>query len=491
MFGYSGVQRSPFAFQTLRVLSILKIALIFMKLFFFLAILLTKISCVYAQADAGTFDEPYVSPEAGLSSANASAPSSPISDSSVQKQPAADEGAFYEPYESPELGLSKSKLPIKAYFDQGIWFAGGGNTLRVGGDIQIDGREYFQYSNQPPNFRIRRARMIFEGTLQNTFGFFVAPLFIRDVVIMHQVFIETVRPLYAKWRFGLFKEPFSLESTRSDLLVDFNERSIGIINFLQTADVGIMLFGTFWKKKIEYGVGVFNGRGILLENNSKKEYIGRVVYAPFLGSKGILDQFYIGASASTSHQYDNLTDLPFVTGADTIFWLWTGDGETPTIWNDVRNRWGADFEWYYGSFACRAEYLGVDWGTIKQGCREAHFSAEHGYIEVTYILTGEKKVRNAFVIPKHNFNLCTLRGGAWEIAGRYQVLVLDPASLHKGIARGSSEVKGFTLGLNIYFNPYVLSRLNWEYLHFNNKVRWHEHWIKGESVFIARIQAVF
>lgn len=467
-----------------------------MKFLFFLIVLCAEFSCVYAQADADAFYESYESPETGLAAANSSTPSSnsssdSASQASSQKSSPSDADAFYEPYESPEEGLSKSKLPVKAYFDHGIWFEGGGNTLRVGGDIQIDGREYFQYSNQPPNFRIRRARMVLEGTLQDTFGFFVAPLFTRDVVIMHQVFIETIRPLYAKWRFGLFKEPFSLEGTRPDLLVDFNERSIGIVNFVQLEDVGIMLFGTFWKKKIEYGVGVFNGRGKLLENNSKKEYVGRVVYAPFLGSKSLLDQFYVGVSLSTSHQDENLTNLPFVTGADTIFWLWTGDGDTPTIWNDVRNRWGADFEWYYGSFACRAEYLGVDWGKIEQGCKEAHFSAEHGYIEVTYVLTGEKKVRNEFVIPKHNFDLCTLKGGAWEIAGRYQVLVLDSASLRKGIARGASEVKGFTLGLNIYFNPYVLSRINWEYLHFNNKVRWHDHWIKGESVFIARLQAVF
>lgn len=471
---------------------------------FFLTVLFTEIPCAYAQSGADAFYEPYESPEAGLSSsanssstatdASGNSPSTSDSTTSTAQttSSSADRDAFYEPYEAPEAGLSQSHLPVKIYYNRGVWFKGGGNTLRIGGDLQVDGRAFFQYSNQPPNFRIRRARVVLEGTLQDTFGFFVAPLITtRDPTTLQQAFIETIRPLYARFRFGLFKEPFSLEATRSDLLIDFNERSIGIINFLQIEDIGAMLFGSLWKGKLEYGMGVFNGRGRQLENNSKKEYVGRLVYAPFLGSKGLLDQFYLGISGSTSHQRENLTGFTFVTGADTIFWIWTGDDEFPTIWDDVRNRWGADFEWFYGSFACRAEYLGVDWGTIEQGSERAHFSAEHGYIEVTYLLTGEKKIRNELVVPKHNFNLCTLKGGAWEIVGRYEVLTLDPASLNKGIAIGTTEVKGFTLGLNLYFNPYVVTRIDWEYFHFKEKVRWEDHWITGESVLIGRLQAVF
>lgn len=423
----------------------------------------------------------------------------------------------------------KKELPVQSHYDRGFWFKGGGNTLRVGGDMEIDARSFLKHSNVESDFRIRRARIYLEGTWQDTFGFLLVPLFTSfdNVVFLQYCYIETLYPKYARLRMGLFKEPFSLEALRSDLLIDFNERSLVIQNFAQIEDYGAMVFGTFWDDKVEYGVGLFNGRGRrLLENNSKKEYIGRIVYAPFLGSKGMLDQLYFGFSAATSHQFENLNGSVFTTGPGTIFWRWRDLNRNFLIrWDDNRNRIGGDFEWFYGSFALRSEFLFVDYGRIydrpadvyevyksfysgvspsSQNSyissayisetrpsyyrRYTHFRSHGGYLEATYILTGEKKERNKWVIP---FDPYPCGWGAWEIAVRYDRIELDRDPLRKGFAIGTSQVDGFVFGINNYMNAFVEAKIDWFYYHFKDRVKLDKHSIDGESVIIGRLQGVF
>lgn len=433
-------------------------------------------------------------------------------------------------HDAPKEEAKAKEIPVHSHYDRGFWFSGGGNTLRVGGDMEIDGRYFLRHSNQESDFRIRRARIYLEGTWQDTFGFLVVPLFTSfdNVFFLQYCYIETLHPKYARLRFGLFKEPFSLEALRSDLLIEFNERSLIIQNFAQIEDYGVMVFGTFWNDKIEYSVGVFNGRGRrFLENNSKKEYVGRVVYAPFLGTHGILDQLYFGASASTSHQFENLNTFVFSTGPGTIFWRWTDVVERGFLirWDDERTRLGGDFEWFYGSFALRSEFLFVDYGNIydrpadvyniyesfytgvspsSQNSyissayisetrpayhrRHTHFHAHGGYMEATYILTGEKKERNKWVIPFHPY---PCGWGAFEIAARYDRLELSREPLRKGFAIGTSRVDGFVLGVNNYWNAFVEAKIDWFYYRFKDRVKFNKHSIKGESVIIARVQGVY
>lgn len=377
-------------------------------------------------------------------------------------------------------------LPVEIYYDQGFWMKGGGNRLRVGGDLQVDARSYFIYSNAPSNFRIRRARIELEGTIQDSFGFLFVPYFFTHAHPTFQyAYIETLKPQTARLRFGLFKEPFSQQALRSDLLIEFNERSLGIFNFIHGEDIGLMLFGSLWDERIEYGIGIFNGRGRHLENNSKKEYVGRVVYAPFLKSKGPFKSLYLGVSGSTSHQYEDLSNHTFHTSADTIFWIW----KEGVRWDDKRNRWGVDFEWLYNSFSLRAEYLSIHWGKItKDSCQQAHFKAESAYIEACYVLTGEKKERFRPLIPFSNF---PNGSGAWEIAGRYEYLSLDPDSLKRNLAKGTGYLHGFVLATNFYLNPFMVFKVDWQRYFFKEAVRWGKHKIEGESVMIIRLQALF
>ena len=155
---------------------------------------------------------------------------------------------------------------------------------------------------------------------------------------LHFAWLESQHLAYARFRVGLFKEPFSMEGLRSDQYWDFVERSLGVANFLQLEDVGAMLYGKFGESRIEYGVGVFNGRGRSTENNPDKEYVGRLVVAPFRGWAGLFDDLYVGVSASALGQEEVLGGGGFQTGAGTRFWRWSSGPDAVVDDDRVRRR---------------------------------------------------------------------------------------------------------------------------------------------------------
>lgn len=404
-----------------------------------------------------------------------------------------DPSVAYDYPNAPDV-TSTHRIPIGVYYDDGIWFKAGKLKLTIGGDLQIDARAFLRHSTEDSNFKIRRARLLIQGSWGDLFGFSIVPIFHTSVFNSNSsanlqfAFIETLKPEYARLRLGLFKEPFSLEALIPDLLYEFNERSLGTINFVHIDDIGIMLYGSIFRDRFEYGFGVFNGRGVFEENNSKKEFVGRIVLAPFLHNRGTLDRLYFGFSASISHQDENITDTTFRTGGGTFFWKWTGIDNQPVEWDDDRRRLGCDMEWYFGSMVLRGEYLYNNWGKVESGGHKAHFQTHSAYVEGAFILTGEKKERRQWVVPKQDF----LDGwGAWELIGRYEFLSLDPKSLHKKLAIGTSYINGYVIGLNVYLNAFVALKVDFEHYEFKEKVHLDKHRIGGESVIITRLQGVF
>lgn len=393
-------------------------------------------------------------------------------------------------------------LPVETYFNRcygsqsrGFWFGGGGNTFRSGGNIEIDNVSFFQHSNNPCNFRIRRTRLIFEGTFQNTFRYYIRPLWSYNALRLEQGYMETMRPDFFKIRFGLFKEPFSLEAIREDLLVDFNERALWIRNFLSPYDTGLMFYGILGKGALEYRLGVFNGTGFNIETNSKKEWVGRIVLAPFLLSERFWKQTYFGVSGSVSRQQDIISGTTYTTAADTIFWEWGGTSAAPLLFTGMRKRFGADFEYYYRSFAAHTEYFYGSLSDISQTkgkiTTTTHLRTHSYYVEASFILTGETKVRDQWVIPFHNFDLCGNGGGAWEIAVRFESLRFNSDPLIKKLAIGTKKIEGYIVGINWYFNPYTELKIDYEHFKFSNSIEVTTHKIDSESVLITRLQCEF
>lgn len=393
---------------------------------------------------------------------------------------------FHPEAEGPAAQLSYKK---------GFYFKYGENTLLINGYVQADGYAFLRHSNEKSRFLIRRGRVNFEGSFQNSFRVYISTNWTIPSVNLNKAYVDTLGPKYARLTVGIFNEPFSLEALLPDEAVDFIERTPGTINFIQTQDAGIMVYGSVLEDRFNYAAGVFNGTGHFPENNSKKEYVSRIVLVPFLLEKdSFFNQTYLGFSGSSSHQRTNLSNTFFITGAGTKFWIW----DDFVSLDAVRNRTGADIEWFYGPLVIRAEYLYVNWGKIRKTDthphRFAHFSAESAYLEALYILTGEKKIRNELVQPRSNVKLnCDGWSGygAWEVGLRYDILSLNPDALKKKLAKGSSRIHGIWAGVNWYLNPFFLVQVNWARYFFEDKIIINNHTIRGEQVLLGRFQGIF
>lgn len=370
--------------------------------------------------------------------------------------------------------------------NEGMWLKGFGETMRIGGYLQIDSYIFPNPNEGLFEFLVRRARFYVTGEIEGLFGYMFQARWdrLKDPTL-HYAYVDTLVPKYARVRVGLFKEPFGLEAEYSDLYLTFINRSLFTINYLQIEDVGVMLFGSLLDKSLEYGVGIFNGRGRHHENNQQKEYVGRLVWSPFHCQDSVLKKLYLGVSFSTGHQDETCLDN-FITGVFTPFWKWKKHVEV----HHARNRWGGDISWYHGPASVMTEWIHVDWGDLHHRSKTERFTGYGWYAEAAYVITGETKPRNALLIPTQPVDF-RCHWGAWELAARYQMFHADKKVLDAGFAKGANAVEGFTLGVNWYLNRLMVFRFNWERLHFNKKIKIRSHFVHQQSAILLRLQAEF
>ncbi len=369
---------------------------------------------------------------------------------------------------------------------EGFTFKTPVESLNIGGYVEVDTRVFLGPTSSKSTFLIRRARMFMTGILYKHFSFMLMPRWDRlESFELHYAWIETLHPTWAQIRVGLFKEPFSLEALTADLFLTFVERSLIVRNFCQIEDIGIMVYGDFLSDRIAYSIGMFNGRGRRIDNNNNKEIVGRLVYRLFDLRK--YGQFHLGISGSGGRHDEDLSETFFVTEEDTRFWEWQNGVEV----HSTRIRWGMDVEWLVGPFEFRAEYLYANWGKIERYYRSKNFEAQGGYVQCSYILTGEEKPRNNPVIPKYNYDPYNDHWGAWEIGLRYEVFYASKAMIDEDFAKGANDLHGPTFSLNWYLNPRIVMKLDGQHLWFNRTVFFNSHRFNQESVIVWRVQCLF
>lgn len=384
----------------------------------------------------------------------------------------------------PEVQQTPSPANMMPIYDEGYWLIAPGKKMRIGGLLEIDGHFFTHFDGNNTTFLIRRARLFLTGNVHENFNYMIMGKWDFEKAGLEFAWIESLKPSFVQIRVGLFKQPFSLEQSYSDTYWDFDERSVGAINFIHIRDIGVMAYGLFAKDCIEYGLGVFNGNGDSLDNNNNKDIVGRIGFYPFYATNNAFKNLGISFSGSVGRNNENLSSTNFITGADTAFWKWN-DAKVGAR----RTRLGADIEWFYRSVAIRAEYLNVNWRRVKKRGLSEPFIVNSGYIESSYFLTGEEQPGNAKVVPKKPLNF---KGGwgAWQLAARYEMCHISDQPLKAHLATGANFVKGPTVALNWFFNAYLALKSDWQYLQFNHPLP-NSSKAKYESVITTRLQAQF
>ena len=189
------------------------------------------------------------------------------------------------------------------------------------GVLQVDSRTFFHDTDIKSNdgFLLRRARPIFQGTVDRDFDFRFTPDFGGSTV---QIFDAYGNYRYAPWaqlRAGKFKTPEGLEQLQEDVYTSFNERSL-VTDLVPNRDVGLQLWGDINGGVLSYAAGIFNGVGDA-QNSANAAYENEVAFAgrlfsqPFKNSDmAALQGLGFGVAGTSQNGTSNLKDLPATTG---------------------------------------------------------------------------------------------------------------------------------------------------------------------------------
>ncbi|MBI4042898.1 MAG: hypothetical protein HY391_05420 [Deltaproteobacteria bacterium] len=376
-------------------------------------------------------------------------------------------------------------------YDEGFLFIGEDDKLTLSGWYQGDLRVPQANHPQATRFLNRRARLDARGVLEQYFGFRLMGEFAGANAQLQEGWLEYNRWPYARLRIGQYKEPFSLESQYSSLWIDFVETSLIVSNLQPAEDIGAMFFGNVFDKAVVYTIGIFNGIAKnAAETNDDKDLASRIVIQPFSKSESNrLKDLYLGGSVTVGVQQNNFAGATFTTALGTPFLTFSA----ATLHNGTRTRTGGEVEWLVGPASLKSEYIASRFEHFEMGSGVADFWAQGWYLSATCFLTGEKKSRNKFMVPKEQFAPFDGKWGlgAWEVAARFEQFFVDPEFIGKGFARGTDQVDAVTAGTNWWPNKHIKMAANYVYSRFDHIVGTSGTSLNDEHVFLSRFQFHF
>ncbi len=382
------------------------------------------------------------------------------------------------------------------------------NTLRLRALVQADSRWFFDSPiNNHDAFLIRRARLIFEGTLNKIYQFQVVPEFggtsgNGTLTLLDANLTVAFTPEF-QVKAGRFREPVGLEQLQSDSVAFFAERSV-VSQLVPNRDIGVQLGGDLLGGTISYAVGVFDGvpdgtsNATNTDNNNRKDVAARVFVQPFKNARGsVLQGLGVGVAGSLGRQNGaagGLTSGYKTDGQQTFFSYRSTAVAKGDTW-----RISPQAYLYSGPFGAQAEYVvsrvDVLSGTVRQSLDHKAWQLSAGYV-----LTGEDSSYNG-VVPRQSFDPGAGTWGAFELVGRISNVDLDNASFLGGAssaanpANSATQAAAYGIGLNWYLSRSVRAMFNYFHTEFDlapgalpafNAVI-----AKDENALLTRLQLVF
>jgi phosphate-selective porin OprO/OprP len=328
---------------------------------------------------------------------------------------------------------------------------------------QLDYRGYQSGANAPANsFVLRRARLSIGGKMYDHFEYKLQGDFAdTNGTVLRDAWINLKYRPSLQLRFGQFKEPFSQEELRGDENQDFVERSM--VNALSPSrSPGMQMWGEMLNGRLEYQTGLFNGKGLLMNNTSSTpEAVVRLRLSPWnQSSDERIKQLSLGGAWAVGRQRGGMSFNGRTESRSAEFFM-----AEPV--NGAITRANAELTYVFKSFALRAEYDQAHQERIGLGPRKSNLPGVigKGYTaQATYLLTDEAKPDDGAVEPKSRI----LPGegqkagaGAWELKFRYSNL-----QLANGFVGNRAET--FTTGVNWYLNRYFKYVVDLNFERFKN-----------------------
>ncbi len=334
--------------------------------------------------------------------------------------------------------LEKYLGPCELGYKKGFYFRTRDDKffMRMTGRIQMrygyEDRDNVPGEEDDSSFSLRRARLKWDGYAYKDFKYKIE-LALKSqgtkatstadedkakAVELIDWWAEYKKYSYAKIRFGQWKVPFNSQRVVSSSKLQMIDRASSQDEFTMDRQIGTMVSGNLFGKKMEYYAGMFNGNGRNEKSNGNNEhlYIARASWNPF-GSygKGIGEQ--ISDLAWSEKPMAHLSAaIAFDNAADETIDL-DGLGETTSADVDRTSLVG-EYGLKYKGFSTSAEFYWRKYDNIGgKSIIDRGFFVQGGY----------------FLIPKH-----------LEIAGRYSLVDYDNR-------READAVREATAGINYFF----------------------------------------
>lgn len=307
-------------------------------------------------------------------------------------------------------------------------------------------------------------------------------------------YVDTRILPYLSVRVGQFKTPFGFEQYSADKNIPFAERSMGFL-LTPLRDVGLMAHGSFWDRRVNYGVGIFNGDGVddsVGGDEDSPGLVGRAVFMPFKDLGGpFWDGLQFGGSFSYSKvDRNNVNIKAKTTGLTTFF-----DVNASAKFNIIREaksqtRYGAELAWVYGPLLAWGEYINLKFSDVQTSSDEFNINVTDYYGALLWMVTGEKpSIKGGKIQPiKPSRNLWQGGWGALGLAVRYDSFDAGDSAYDYLIQEGISVRKAtsYTVALNWYLNPYVRLLIDASRTDFDRPLLIDRDPITGEAIYAER-----
>lgn len=354
----------------------------------------------------------------------------------------------------------------------------GKTELRVRAVFNLDGHAYVGDVNPlPDTFLIRRARPFIEGTLWGLFDFRLMPDFAYGQAAILDAYVD-IRPWHwLRLRGGRYMIPVGLEWMQKDTQTHFLERSLAT-DLVPYRDLGLMLFGDFADGTFCYQLSFANGatdsgNGPDLDNNSGKDYVGRLFLRPLrrVGrAREITDLgFGVGASYGSAKGTEASPGLPIYksTSLQPIFSFITATAvpaaatASATVADGDRWRVSPQLYWYIGPVGLLSEYVVSSQRVSRMGS-SANIVNRAWNVTLSFVLTMERASFDG-VVPRHPVDFRHASFGAFELVFRYSELRFDDAAFPDFADPTTSvhSARELAGGLNWHLTDYVKVMLSY------------------------------
>lgn len=418
----------------------------------------------------------------------------------------------------------KKQSEIKASFKDGISWESGDkqHAMALTGRVHFDYRDVGDLENLNEDnrdldtatigdqFEIRRARLGVKGRFYNSYEYeIVTNLVGSNANLVDTAWLNINWWDAAQFRFGRFKQPFSLEEQTSSNNIDFMERSY--VNALTPGKrLGAMLHGEP-VKGLNYGLSVYqDGFNELSSDTSDEKGVGGRVAANLASFAGWSDTvLHVGLamadenygltptqSNNTSSTLDGKHRASVIAfrnearGLNNVYRAQLGGTTASTAGAGLNVDFGAsdrttgevekklkgvELAATYGPFKLQGEYAKAEYDANHiAGNSTVKGDVKAWYAEALWLITGEKysdfykggafgsiKPKNDFVHP----SAAASSGGwgAWELGlrmSRFDATDMETTGANSR-EQGSDETKTYTAGIKWIVNPNVRFLMNY------------------------------